>query len=212
MSEQGGGDLPEPKIEQLMAKLRMLQQEKRQLEEEVRDAQSVHDNLQKELAEYASSKLQLQCEDSEQDLNKQLKQNKTSEQLLERYRCEIEEVKLKHRKLRLRFENQLLQLIEQHKQLDYAFNPKRLPDELKKAEDIKRQLSSAEQVKLAQLHKLDEEVEEAKKQKQFETEDAQILESSHFNADDEWSTKDGSKTDEHVLNVTALRGSHPIPF
>ncbi|XP_016524784.1 synaptonemal complex central element protein 1 isoform X2 [Poecilia formosa] len=212
MSEQGGGDLPEPKIEQLMAKLRMLQQEKRQLEEEVRDAQSVHDNLQKELADYASSKLQLQCEDSEQDLNKQLKQNKTNEQLLERYRCEIEEVKLKHRKLRLRFENQLLQLIEQHKQLDYAFNPKRLPDELKKAEDIKHQLSSAEQVKLAQLHKLDEEVEEAKKQKQFETEDAQILESSHLNAADEWSTKDGSKTDEHVLNVTALRGSHPIPF
>uniref|UniRef100_A0A3B3TWC7 Uncharacterized protein n=1 Tax=Poecilia latipinna TaxID=48699 RepID=A0A3B3TWC7_9TELE len=124
----------------------------------------------------ASSKLQLQCEDSEQDLNKQLKQNKTNEELLERYRCEIEEVKLKHRKLRLRFENQLLQLIEQHKQLDYAFNPKRLPDELKKAEDIKHQLSSAEQVKLAQLHKLDEELEEAKKQKQFETEDAQILE------------------------------------
>lgn len=33
-----------------------------------------------------------------------------------------------------------------------------------------------EQVKLAQLDKLDEELEEAKKQKQFETEDAQILE------------------------------------
>ncbi|XP_027892396.1 uncharacterized protein LOC114156256 isoform X3 [Xiphophorus couchianus] len=151
MSEQGGGDLPKPKIEQLMAKLRMLQQD-------------------------ASSKLQLQCEDSEQDLNRQLKQNKTSEELLEHYRCEIEEVKLKHRKLRIRFENQLMQLIEQHKQLDYVFNSKRLPDELKKGEDIKHQLSSAEQVKLAQLHKLDEELEEAKKQKQFETEDAQIHE------------------------------------
>ncbi|XP_023200832.1 synaptonemal complex central element protein 1-like isoform X2 [Xiphophorus maculatus] len=176
MSEQGGGDLPKPKIEQLMAKLRMLQQEKRQLEEEVKGAQSVHDDLQKELADYASSKLQLQCEDSEQDLNRQLKQNKTSEELLEHYRCEIEEVKLKHRKLRIRFENQLMQLIEQHKQLDYVFNSKRLPDELKKGEDIKHQLSSAEQVKLAQLHKLDEELEEAKKQKQFETEDAQIHE------------------------------------
>ncbi|XP_032437574.1 synaptonemal complex central element protein 1 [Xiphophorus hellerii] len=227
MSEQDGGDLPEPKIEQLMAKLRMLQQEKRQLEEEVKGAQSVHDDLQKELADLqteanelegihkdkkdASSKLQLQCEDSEQDLNRQLKQNKTSEELLEHYRCEIEEVKLKHRKLRIRFENQLMQLIEQHKQLDYVFNSKRLPDELKKGEDIKHQLSSAEQVKLAQLHKLDEELEEAKKQKQFETEDAQIHELSHLNAADEWSTKHGSKTDEHVLNVTALRGSHPIP-
>ncbi|PWA15137.1 hypothetical protein CCH79_00008812, partial [Gambusia affinis] len=181
---------------------------RRQLEEEVKGAQSVHDNLQKELADLqteanelegihkdkkdASSKMQLQCEDTEQDLNRQLKQNKTSEELLEHYRCEIEEVKLKHRKLRsltkkyyhnnsikqpgfnrMRFENQLMQLIEQHKQLDYVF---RLPDELKKAEDIKHQLSSAEQVKLAQLDKLDEELEEAKKQKQFETEDAQILE------------------------------------
>ncbi|XP_054910037.1 synaptonemal complex central element protein 1 [Poeciliopsis prolifica] len=189
MSKQGGGDLPEPKIEQLMVKLRMLQQEKRQLEEEVKGVQSVQDNLQKELADLqteanelegihkdkkdTSSKLQLQCEDSEQDLNRQLKQNKMSEELLEQYKYKIEEVKLNHRKLRMRFENQLMQLIEQHKQLDYVFNPKRLPDELKKAEDIKHQLSSAEQVKLAQLHKLDEELE-TKKQKQLETEDAQI--------------------------------------
>ncbi|KAM4550587.1 synaptonemal complex central element protein 1 [Fundulus diaphanus] len=186
MSELGGGDLPaEPKVEQLMGKLRLLQREKRQLEEEVRHAQSVHDSLRKELLDLRTEvndlegvhkdkegtcrKLQLQCEESEQDFDRQLNQNKTSEKLLEQYRCEIQEVKLKHRKLRMRFENQLLQLIEQHKQLDYLFNPKRVPDELKKAEDKKRQLLSAEQVKSAQLHKLDEEFEEVKKQKQLET-------------------------------------------
>ncbi|KAK5613758.1 hypothetical protein CRENBAI_016650 [Crenichthys baileyi] len=190
MSEPGGGDLPEPKVEQVMGKLRMLQQEKRLLEEEVRNIQSVSDNLQKELVilltsvneiegihkdkEGACRKLQWQCEESERDFDRQLNQNKTSEELLEQYRCEIQEVKLKHRKLRMRFENQLLQLIEQHKQLDFVFNPKRLPNELKKAENIKHQLLSAEQVKLAQLHKLDEELEELKKQKQLETTAAQI--------------------------------------
>uniref|UniRef100_A0A3B5MTU7 Uncharacterized protein n=1 Tax=Xiphophorus couchianus TaxID=32473 RepID=A0A3B5MTU7_9TELE len=127
-----------------ISNIHVLQTEKRQLEEEVKGAQSVHDDLQKE----------------------QLKQNKTSEELLEHYRCEIEEVKLKHRKL-IRFENQLMQLIEQHKQLDYVFVS--FPYFLSLFIENK-------QVKLAQLHKLDEELEEAKKQKQFETEDAQIHE------------------------------------
>uniref|UniRef100_A0A8C2WDR5 Uncharacterized protein n=1 Tax=Cyclopterus lumpus TaxID=8103 RepID=A0A8C2WDR5_CYCLU len=92
-----------------------------------------------------------------------LKQNKRSEELLEQYRCEIQELKLKHRKQRMKFENQLHQLIEQHKNLHSVFTPEMLPDEIESAENITRQLLSAEQMKLAQLHRLYEELDEIEK-------------------------------------------------
>uniref|UniRef100_A0A3P8SZ17 Uncharacterized protein n=1 Tax=Amphiprion percula TaxID=161767 RepID=A0A3P8SZ17_AMPPE len=93
-----GGEMQEPKVEQLMGKLRKLQQGM---------------------------------------------QNKKSEELLEQHRCEIQELKLKHRKQRMRFENQLHQLIEQHKNLHSVFTPERLPDEIETATNAKGQLLSA---------------------------------------------------------------------
>uniref|UniRef100_A0A3B4FY66 Uncharacterized protein n=1 Tax=Pundamilia nyererei TaxID=303518 RepID=A0A3B4FY66_9CICH len=89
------------------------------------------------------NKLQFQCEESEQDAARHLQLNKKSEELLEQYRYEIQDVKLKHRKLRMRFENLLHQLIDQHKNLHYVFTPERLPDELKSVENTKSQLLAA---------------------------------------------------------------------
>ncbi|XP_034747981.1 golgin subfamily B member 1 isoform X2 [Etheostoma cragini] len=153
----GGGMLQEPKVEQLMGKLRRLQQ----VQTEAYQLEGIH----KEKEELCR-KLQFQCEESEQDSSRQLKQNKKSEEQLEEYRCEIQELKLKHRKQRMKFENQLHQLIEQHKNLHSVFTPERLPKEIESAGNTKSQLLSAEQIKLAQLHRLDEELEEMKKQKQ----------------------------------------------
>ncbi|XP_044192312.1 synaptonemal complex central element protein 1 isoform X2 [Thunnus albacares] len=186
----GGGD--EPRVEQLMGKLVRLQkvtlcfiQGKRSLEEGIKDMKSVSDSLQKELAtlqteayqlegihkenEELCRKLQFQCEESEQDSIRQVEQNKKSEELLEQYRCEIQGFKLKHRKLRMKFENQLHQLMEQHKNLQSIFMPQRLPAEVESAENIKSQLLAAEELKLAQLRRLGEELEELKKQKQIGT-------------------------------------------
>ncbi|KAM8766185.1 synaptonemal complex central element protein 1 [Acanthopagrus schlegelii] len=175
-------DMQEVKVDQMLGKLRRLQQGKRVLEEEIKDIKSVSDSLQKELAtlqneayqlegihkekEELCRNLQFQCEESEQDSARLLKQNKKSDELLEQYRCEIQEFKLKHRKQRMKFENQLHQLIEQHRNLHSVFTPEMLPDEILSAENIKSQLLSAEQMKLSQLHRLDEELEEVKKQKQ----------------------------------------------
>ncbi|KAI3358064.1 hypothetical protein L3Q82_003074 [Scortum barcoo] len=69
----------------------------------------------------------------------------------------------------MKFENQLQQLIEQHRTLQAVFTPERLPDEVKSAENTKSQLLSAEQMKLVQLHRLDEELEEVKKRRQLGT-------------------------------------------
>ncbi|XP_040909204.1 centrosomal protein of 63 kDa [Toxotes jaculatrix] len=163
----------------------MLQQDKRALEEEMKELKSDSDSLQKNLEtlhteafqlegihrekEEMCRKLQFQFEESVQGFVRQLNQNKKSEELLEQYRCEIQEFKLKHRKQQMKFENQLHQLIEQHKNLHSIFTPERLPDEIESAEKTKSQLLSAEQLKLAQLQRLDEELGDMRKQKQLGT-------------------------------------------
>ncbi|XP_017279093.1 synaptonemal complex central element protein 1 isoform X2 [Kryptolebias marmoratus] len=191
-----GADMQEPKVEQLMDKLRRLRRGKSIVEEEIKDLKSVSDTQQKELEnlqteayqlegvckekEELCRKLQFQCEESEQESERQLKQSEASEGLLEQFRCEIQEVKLKHRKLRMRFEKQLQQLIEQHKQLHTVFSPERLPGEVESAENTKSQLLSAEKVKLVQLHKLDEELQEAKKQAGAQAEEPTCLLTGSF--------------------------------
>nr|XP_040044075.1 rho-associated protein kinase 1 isoform X1 [Gasterosteus aculeatus aculeatus] len=176
MSEQEGGETPECKVEHLMGKLRRLQQGKKALEEGIEKMMSVKDVLQNELTtlqteayklegilkekEELCRKLQFQCE----DVDRYLKQNKKIEEQLDKYRCEIQELTLKHRKQRMKFENQLFQLIEQHKNLHSLYTPERLPEEIASAENTKSQLLLAEQMKLAQLHRLNEELVEMEKQ------------------------------------------------
>ncbi|KAM3596750.1 uncharacterized protein V6R79_020013 [Siganus canaliculatus] len=175
------GDMHEIKVEQVTGKLRRLQQGKKVLEDEIKGLNSVAESLEKELdalqtqayqmgdiheeKEELCRKLQFQCEGYEQLSARQLNQNTKTDQLLEQYRCEIQEFNLKHRKQRMKFENQLHQLIEQHKNLYSVFAPERLPDEIRSAENTRNQLLSAEQAKLAQLQHLNEKIEEVKKQK-----------------------------------------------
>ncbi|XP_056277002.1 synaptonemal complex central element protein 1, partial [Pseudoliparis swirei] len=168
-------------LRQVIASALCLAAGKRALEEEIKEIKSSSDVLQKELItlqvevyklegqqkekEELCRKLQFQCEESEHDAVRHLKQNKNSEQLLEQHKCEIQELKLKHRKQRMKFENQLHQLIEQHKNLHSVFSPEMLPGEIESAENTKSQLLSAEQMKLAQLHRLYEELDEMEKQR-----------------------------------------------
>lgn len=175
-------EMDEPKVEPLLPKLKRLQQDKRVLEEEVKDLQSISESLQKELEalqtefyqleetckkkEELHQKLQYQSEDLEQDFARQLKLNKSNEELSEQYKCEIQAIKLKHRKLRIKFENQLCQLIEQKKNLYSVFMADRLPAEIESAEKTKDQLLTAEKLKVAQVLSLEEEIDKLKQQKQ----------------------------------------------
>ncbi|XP_062342768.1 uncharacterized protein si:ch211-199g17.9 isoform X2 [Osmerus eperlanus] len=169
-----------PKVEQLMTKLRMLQQGNRVLEDELKEAQSTNDSLQLELdtvqtkayqlegihkeTDESCRVLQFQCEEIEQDTNRHLQLNRKSEGLVEQYRCQIQEAKLKCRKQRMRFENQLQQLIEQHKSLHSVFTTERLPTEIETVENTQSHLLTAEHLKLLQLRHLEEELEELTKQ------------------------------------------------
>ncbi|XP_064835155.1 synaptonemal complex central element protein 1 [Oncorhynchus masou masou] len=168
---RGGHEDVEPKVEQLMNKLKRMQQGKRAIEEEVKEAQSLRDSLQEELDAQSCMVLQFQCEEMEQDSTRQQQLNRKSEDLIEQYRCQIQETKLKHRKHRMKFENQLQQLIEQHKNLHSVFSPDRLPAEIESVENAKSQLLKAEQLKLSQLCHLEEALDEARRQTSTDTAD-----------------------------------------
>ncbi|XP_024150621.1 protein Daple isoform X1 [Oryzias melastigma] len=190
MDKPEDGELQESIGGNLIVKLRRLQKGNQTLEGEIKELKQTSDSLQNDLEALHSQsyqlekvykekevelcrKVQFQCDKSEQDFERELKDHKMRKDLLEQNTCEIQEFKLKHRKLRMRFENQLQHLMEKHKKLHCVFAPERLPDELERAENKKTQLLSVEQLKLAQLQKLEEEIEAAKKKKQLETETAQ---------------------------------------
>ncbi|XP_077599160.1 synaptonemal complex central element protein 1 [Stigmatopora nigra] len=128
-----GEGIQEPKIEQLRSKLIKLQQVKDNLEGEIMEKKILSECLQKELAALETEayeldmvhqenkrlmqKLEFRCEESERECLRLAEQNRNTKEVLEQYRCEIQEFKLKSRKLRMKFENQLVQLIGQHKRL-----------------------------------------------------------------------------------------------
>uniref|UniRef100_A0A4W4EYI5 Uncharacterized protein n=1 Tax=Electrophorus electricus TaxID=8005 RepID=A0A4W4EYI5_ELEEL len=86
----------------------------------------------------------------------ELKQQK--EELVQQYSYQIQETKLKHRKIRMKFENQLQQLMGQHKNLCTVFAPERLPAEVQSSEYNTEQLLKAEHQKLQQLAHLQEQL------------------------------------------------------
>ncbi|XP_076865094.1 uncharacterized protein LOC143516968 isoform X2 [Brachyhypopomus gauderio] len=167
----------EPKIEQLLNKLRQLQQAKEVLEDDVREVISQRSTLQDEEdllttevlklqgtlneKEETCRSLQIKCEDLEKESQRQFELKQQKEELLQQCSCQIQETKLKHRKIRMKFENQLQQLMEQHKNLCTVFAQKRLPAEVQSSEYNTEQLLKAEHQKLEQLAHLEEELNNA---------------------------------------------------
>ncbi|XP_063041402.1 synaptonemal complex central element protein 1 [Engraulis encrasicolus] len=157
----------EPKVEDLAQKLRKLQQAKRALEEELLEAQTLKDNLHHEEENLCAESFQLEvtlkekeeslrvlqfkCEEMDQDSQRQQQQSKQKEERVEQYRCQIQEATFKHRKTRMKFENQLQQLMGQHKNLFAMFLPERLPAEILTAENTTAQLLKAEKLRMEQL-------------------------------------------------------------
>ncbi|KTG45683.1 hypothetical protein cypCar_00000658 [Cyprinus carpio] len=165
------GRRAEPKPAELLIKLRKLQQAKRHFEDEVKETMLLRgarkeeeDALTAEALqlegtldekEELNRSLQLKCEDLQLEAQRQLEQNHhLKEEALKQYCFQIQETKLKHRKIRMKFENQLQQLMEQHRNLSTVFTPQRLPAEIQSAEYTTEQLLKAEQQKLEQLTKL----------------------------------------------------------
>ncbi|KAJ8268137.1 hypothetical protein COCON_G00133090 [Conger conger] len=164
-------------MEDLLEKIKEMQQGKQVLEEDLKQAQLLRKNLQKELdtlhakqyqmeaiekeKEESYKVLQFKCDELECEAKRLLQLNSKSEALIEQYTFQIQEARLKHRKQRMKFENQLQQLIEQHKNLYSVYSPDRLPSEIENLENVRLQLLKAEQVKLGQLNCVAEEIKQA---------------------------------------------------
>ncbi|XP_043073743.1 synaptonemal complex central element protein 1 isoform X1 [Puntigrus tetrazona] len=164
------GSRSEPKPAELLLKLRKLQRAKMHFEDEVKEMILLRRSRNKEedavtaealqleamlnQKEELSRSLQLKYEDLQLEAQMQLEQNHQKEEAVKQYCFHIQETKLKHRKIRMKFENQLQQLMEQHKNLSNIFTPQRLPAEIQSAEYTTEQLLKAEQQKLEQLTKL----------------------------------------------------------
>ncbi|XP_058234184.1 synaptonemal complex central element protein 1 [Hemibagrus wyckioides] len=148
------------KIEELLSNLRKLQQVKLVLEEEVKKALVLRNTLRDEENALTAEVLKLQGILNEKEgivnctISKQSELRQQKEELVQQYCCQIQETKLRHRKIRMKFENQLLQLIGQHKNLYTMFTPERLPTEVQSAEYTTEQLLKAEKQKMEQLANL----------------------------------------------------------
>ncbi|KAM9493989.1 synaptonemal complex central element protein 1 isoform 2-T2 [Clarias gariepinus] len=162
------------KVEELLSELRKLQQVKLLLEDELKEAALLRNTLRDEdnaltaeivklqgvlnEKEETHRSLQFKCEELEQESQKQVELKQQKEDLVQQYRCQIQETKLRYRKIRIKFENQLQQLIGQHKHLYSMFTPERLPNEVQSAEYTTEQLLKAENQKSEQLAKVQEEL------------------------------------------------------
>ncbi|XP_049889891.1 synaptonemal complex central element protein 1 isoform X2 [Epinephelus moara] len=147
--------MQEPEVEELVDKIR-------NMHEVQTEAERLEGILEEQ--EELARKVQIQQELSEQACFRQEKEDKKKVEEVEQIRCQIEEIKFKHRKLRMKFESQLEEVIVEHKNLYKVFSPKNLLDEIARAEIRKRQLSEVEQIKLTHLRNLQEKLEEMKKQ------------------------------------------------
>ncbi|XP_064203196.1 synaptonemal complex central element protein 1 isoform X2 [Anguilla rostrata] len=136
------GGNSEPKMEELLEKIKEMQLGKKVLEEDLKEAQLLRKSLQKELDTLHAEQYQMEEIQKEREESYRVLQFKCDE-----LECEAK---------RMKFENQLQQLIEQHKNLYSVYSPDRLPSEIESLENARSQLLKAEQVKLAQLNRLAE--------------------------------------------------------
>ncbi|KAL4629384.1 synaptonemal complex central element protein 1-like isoform X2 [Arapaima gigas] len=171
MSLSSGASV-EPGLQGLQAKLTELLRGNKALAEELRQARACRDTLEKQHEALCAELYQLQgtrnqredsckilrfkCEELESDLKREQQLNSKTKELLQQHTFQIQETELKHRKLRMKFENQLQQLMDQHKHLSSVYSPEGLPAEVENAVKAKVQLLKAEELKLTQLDGLSE--------------------------------------------------------
>ncbi|XP_051527434.1 synaptonemal complex central element protein 1-like isoform X3 [Myxocyprinus asiaticus] len=130
----------EPKPDELFIELRKLQQAKKDLEDELMETMLLRSTRMEEEDALNAEALHLEgLLNEKEEINRSLQLT-----------CED----FKQKAQRMKFQNQLLQLMEQHKSLSTVFTPQRLPAEIESAVYTTEQLLKAEQQKLEQLTKL----------------------------------------------------------
>uniref|UniRef100_UPI00398E4D2A synaptonemal complex central element protein 1-like n=1 Tax=Pristiophorus japonicus TaxID=55135 RepID=UPI00398E4D2A len=164
----------EPRIEDIVKKIKSLIEEKRVNDSEVQNLQAQRGIMEKELDELNHEifrlegncnkkeanlkRLHFQYEQHQAQTERQLKVSRDSKQRIEALTSQVEDEKLKRRKERKAFEQQLEELIMKHKWMAEFYTPVRLELEIRTIENTKQQLLTEEHVVKEKLCTLDKEL------------------------------------------------------
>uniref|UniRef100_A0A8D1EL88 Synaptonemal complex central element protein 1 n=1 Tax=Sus scrofa TaxID=9823 RepID=A0A8D1EL88_PIG len=163
---QKAGSL-EPKVEVLINRINEVQQAKKKASEELGEARTVWETLQKELDSLSGEKvrlkeilskkqetlriLRLHCQEKESEAQRKQTMLQECKERISALNSQIEEEKNKQRKLRLDFEEQLEDLMGQHKDLWEFHKPEQLALEIDALDSNKEQLLKEEKLVEAKL-------------------------------------------------------------
>ncbi|XP_067832267.1 synaptonemal complex central element protein 1-like [Heptranchias perlo] len=180
VTEMQLGKKVEPQIEEIVKKIKTLIEEKRVNDAELKKLQLHQEALEKELDELNHEvfhlegncnrkkanlkRLHFQYEQNQAQTERQLRVSRESKQRIEVLTSQIEEEKLKKRKERKAFEQQLEELIRKHKWMAEFYTPARLELEMRNIENSKQQLLSEEHVTKEKLCTLDKELNSLQQQ------------------------------------------------
>ncbi|KAF6111714.1 synaptonemal complex central element protein 1 [Phyllostomus discolor] len=163
---QKAGSL-EPRVEVLINRINEVQQAKKKASEELGEARTVWEALQKELDSLSGEKvrlketlskkqetlrtLRLHCQEKESEAQRKQTLLQDCKERISALNLEIEEEKRKQRQLRLDFEEQLEDLMGQHKDLWEFHRPEQLAQEIGTLDSSKEQLLKEEKLVEAKL-------------------------------------------------------------
>uniref|UniRef100_A0A4X1SZ82 Synaptonemal complex central element protein 1 n=1 Tax=Sus scrofa TaxID=9823 RepID=A0A4X1SZ82_PIG len=161
---QKAGSL-EPKVEVLINRINEVQQAKKKASEELGEARTVWETLQKELDSFPYGVhmtwpfylcpnlmiLRLHCQEKESEAQRKQTMLQECKERISALNSQIEEEKNKQRKLRLDFEEQLEDLMGQHKDLWEFHKPEQLALEIDALDSNKEQLLKEEKLVEAKL-------------------------------------------------------------
>ncbi|XP_049712044.1 synaptonemal complex central element protein 1 isoform X3 [Elephas maximus indicus] len=154
---QKAGSL-EPRVEVLINRINEVQQAKKKASEELGEARALWEALQKELDSNTLRILRLHCQEKDNEAQRKHTMLQDCRDRISALNSQIEEEKNKQRQLRLDFEDQLEDLMGQHKDLWEFHRPERLAREIGTLDSSKEQLLKEEklvQVKLEDVkHRL----------------------------------------------------------
>ncbi|XP_052029785.1 synaptonemal complex central element protein 1 [Apodemus sylvaticus] len=157
----------EPRIEVLINRINEVQQAKKKASEELGEAQTVWDNLQKELDSLHEEKvrlkdilnrkeealriMQLHCQEKESEAQRKHSMLEECKERISFLNSQINNEKAKLRKLRLDFEEHLESLMSQHKDTLEFHKPEHLTEEMYALDSSKEQLLQEEKLIKAKL-------------------------------------------------------------
>ncbi|XP_036907173.1 synaptonemal complex central element protein 1 isoform X2 [Sturnira hondurensis] len=157
----------EPRVEVLINRINEVQQAKKKASEELGEARTVWEALQKELDSLSGEKvrlketlskkqetlrtLRLHCQEKESEAQRKQTLLQEYKERISVLNSEIEEEKCKQRQLRLDFEEQLEDLMGQHKDLWEFHRPEQLAREIGTLDSSKEQLLKEEKLVEAKL-------------------------------------------------------------